>query len=272
MADGKMNKNRPEFSPPTSSPGGARPAPAGANPSAEAVKPKPKAKSKAPSEWPWGLARRLGVSTLVLLHLTAVVAAPWCIQLRDIRIPALPPGMPVRDAQGRVVPLDQLDPLRYPPQRPTLPLALYEFFFHYANLIYINNGYDFFSPDPDASRLIRYWVYDSAGQEIATDRFPDLKSQWPRLFYHRHMMLAAQLREFGEDGLRLLARRLLRTVPNAARVHVELFAHELLTPEQVKAGTPLDDAGTYQTLGAIDEYAPATPASGETVRVQGAGR
>lgn len=264
-----MSKNRPDFASSTS---GNRPAASGATPvAAEPSKSKAKAKRGAESPWPWGRFRRLAVSALVLLHLTAVVAAPWCIQLRDIRIPALPPGMPVRDAHGRIVPLEELDPERYPPQPPTLPLALYEFFFHYANLVYINNGYNFFSPDPDASRLIRFWVYNSAGDEIATDTFPDLKSQWPRLFYHRHMMLAAQVREFGEDGLRLVARRLLRTIPGAARVHVELGMHELLTPEQVKANKPLNASDTYQTIAAIDEYAPQD-SGGETINVGRAAR
>jgi hypothetical protein len=252
-----MSKNRPDFSPPSS--GGNRPGTSGAPAAAEPAKPK-KAKSKTPTPWPWGLARRLAVSLLALLHLTAVVVAPWFLLLRDIRVPASPPGMPVRDAQGRIVSPEQFEAAQIPVQPPTLPLALYRFFFHYANLIYINNGYDFFSPDPVPNHLIRYTLYNSAGEDIGTDTFPDLNNQWPRLFYHRRMMLASQIGEFdretGEEGLRLIARRLLKVNPGVYRVRVDLGVHELLTPAQVRGGKPLDASDTYQPLRSVEEYAP----------------
>jgi hypothetical protein len=267
-----MSKNRPDFAPqPTQA---NRPAPGAAAPAApEQTKPKPKAKPKSPSPWPWGLMRRLAVSALVLLHLTAVISAPWFLLVRDLRIPATPPGMPVRDAQGRVLSPEQFEAAQIPVQAPTLPYALYRFFIHYANLIYINNGYDFFSPDPVPNQLIRYTLYNSAGENIGTDTFPDLKSQWPRLFYHRHMMLASQLGEFdretGEEGLRLIGRRLLATHPGAYRVRVDLAVHELLTPQQVLDGKPLNASETYQPLRSIDEYAP--PAEQQPPRAAAAG-
>lgn len=252
-----MSKNRPDLAPTSTQ--ASRTAPGGAAPVAT-EQAKAKAKLKSPSPWPWGLMRRLAVSVLVLLHLTAVVSAPWFLLVRDIRVPATPPGMPVRDAQGRVLSPEQFEAAGVPVQAPTLPYALYRFFFHYANLIYINNGYDFFSPDPVPNQLIRYTLYNSAGEEIGTDTFPDLKSQWPRLFYHRHMMLASQLGEFdretGEDGLRLIARRLLATHPGAHRVRVDLAVHELLTPQQVVEGKPLNASDTYQPLRSVEEYAP----------------
>ena len=271
-----MSKNRPDFSPPTSSPGGTRPTPPGGPAAAEQPKPRPRAKSRAPSAWPWGWVRRLAVSALVLLHLTAVVAAPWFLLLREIRMPATPPGMPVRDAQGREVSPDQFEAAQIPVQAPTLPLALYRFFFHYANLVYINNGYDFFSPDPVPNQLIRYTLYNSAGEEIGADVFPDVKSQWPRLFYHRHMMLASQIGEFdrerGEAGLRLIARRLLATNPGAARVRVDLGVHELLTPQQVREGTLINASETYQPLRSIDEYAPPAEQPPSAAGAQGGTR
>lgn len=234
------------------------------DPKAEAkLKPKPKPKPYSP--WPWRPTVRVILSLLIALHLTAVFSAPWYIQLRPIMTPQLEPGSVVRDANGRPIPFEELRPDEYPPQRPRVPLALFEFFFHYANLLYINNGYDFFSPNPVPSQLIRYWVYDSGGQEISTGMFPDRKEQWPRLFYHRHMMLAAQVAEFGEEGLRSYARHILRTHPAASRVHLELGIHHLLTPQQVIDGKLLDASDTYETIEKVDESAaPRTNDSGGT--------
>ena len=82
----------------------------------------------------------------------------------------------------RPIPLEQLDPRQYPPQRAIVPQTISGFFWHYANLLYINNGYDFFSPDPSVSHLIRYEVFDAANKPIAKGEFPNRLEQWPRLF------------------------------------------------------------------------------------------
>ncbi len=63
----------------------------------------------------------------------------------------------------------------------------------YADTLYLNSGYGFFGPEPPlTSGQISYVVYDEAGAEKASGRFPDLKEQWPRLWYHRFMMLSDQ--------------------------------------------------------------------------------
>ena len=59
----------------------------------------------------------------------------------------------------------------------------------YSNALYLNHGYFFFAPSPGPSHLIEYDVPADDGSK-ETFRIPDRQSQWPRLFYHRHLMLA----------------------------------------------------------------------------------
>lgn len=56
----------------------------------------------------------------------------------------------------------------------------------------LNNGYRFFAPDPGASHLVKYELLKD-GQPIATGKFPDKDSHWPRLYYHRHFMLSEMM-------------------------------------------------------------------------------
>jgi hypothetical protein len=62
----------------------------------------------------------------------------------------------------------------------------------YADFFYLNQGYAFFAPDPGPSHLIQYTVDKGASTEtpIVERRFPGLHRQFPRLYYHRHFMLA----------------------------------------------------------------------------------
>ena len=214
---------------------------------------KPRAPRKA-SPWPWGAWRRSFLSVLIAFHVVAVFSAPWFIQMQDIFEPALPPGRAPRDAQGRVIPMEQLDPRQYPPLRPVLPEALasyrsrFPLIWHYANLLYINNGYDFFSPDPTFNTIIRYEVYDAAGQSIIKGELPNKREQWPRLLYHRYMMLADQSSD--PRNVRLgwtdkIGQALLAEY-DGATVHMETVRHHLLTPEEVLAGRRLNEDSTYE--------------------------
>ena len=63
----------------------------------------------------------------------------------------------------------------------------------YIDGLYLNHGYAFFAPNPGASHLVRYRVEYDDGRQPIEGMFPDLKSQRPRLLYHRHFMLAEQL-------------------------------------------------------------------------------
>jgi len=204
------------------------------------------------------------VTLLVVLHLTAVFSAPWALSTQ----PALPPGY--------VPPPSQESPLPPPDspmwQEPRLPRLLHGFFRHYLNLLYLNHGYEFFAPDPNGSHLIRYQVYDSGGAEIASGEFPSLEEQWPRLLYHRHMMLAAQTGDLGEESGRHFARHLLH-LHGGHTCQLQWVIHKLLSPDEVRQGTPLDDPSTFEVLARIEETVNVEPSANEqAVRIPGAGR
>ncbi|MEM9660423.1 MAG: hypothetical protein AAF961_18830, partial [Planctomycetota bacterium] len=151
----------------------------------------------------------------------------------------------------------------------------------YVNLLYINHGYEFFAPDPAPSQLARFVLFDADGDEMATIVLPDIEKQRPRLFYHRHMMLAAQAEDprLGEfEAHRLYAQHLLRTHEGAARVRVERGLHLLLSPQQVSpkpsAGGPTEamdlvDSSTYHTIDQFEVYADELQAPAAKVRIPG---
>jgi hypothetical protein len=217
-------------------------APTGEKKPAAAAPPKPKPPRK-PSPWPWGLFRRIVVSVLLSWHLLAVFVAPWFLDLRGEGF-ALPP----RDAQGRTIPRNLVRPEQLVGEPPVLAIWLYDAVRHYADLLYINNGYEFFSPDPIWSYLLKYEVFDAQGQVLAEGRIPDRRDQWPRLFYHRHMMLVEQA---GDEAMRgadaHIAQRLLQKHRGEV-IRVQVLRHHLLTPRDVAAGKRPDEPSTYEVI------------------------
>lgn len=246
-----ISKQQPP-TPPQPPGGEKKPAP----PPEAKAKAKP-AKPKAPTPWTWGAVARLAASAAIVLHVTAVFTAPWYLQLWPLAttVPMVEPGGVPRDEQGRELPPEQLQ--QYPLQIPRLPRILNKSLRHYANLLFINHGYDFFSPDPGVSHLIRYEVYDDAGEKLASGQFPHRGEQRPRLFYHRHMMLVEQLFEPGGDDARArdslyrIADRLMEA-HDGTRARLQLVRHHLLTPAQVLAGQRIDSDGTYEQLDLIE--------------------
>lgn len=218
--------------------------------------PKPKTPKSPGGNWTWGAPARIIVSLLVAFHLAAVFSAPWFIQLGDLFVPNLPPGTLIRDAQGRPIPLDQLSPTKFPPMLPRLPWALgYKTFRIYNNLLYINHGYDFFTPDPSVSHVLRFTVLNERGEEIHKGEFPNRNEQWPRLYYHRHMMLCDQSSDMNLRDMRWetrIAKRLLDEY-NGDSVQMQFYVHHLLRPDQVKEGMALTDESTYELVGQMQQ-------------------
>ena len=62
----------------------------------------------------------------------------------------------------------------------------------YLDALYLNQGHSFFAPDVGPGHIIRYELLDQSGRAIEQGELPSRKEHWPRLFYHRHMMLADQ--------------------------------------------------------------------------------
>lgn len=105
-----------------------------------------------------GRRTKIAISTLVLVHLWAVIAEP-------IRFSTRGPGGPSPAASA----------LRRPVGA-------------YVDFAYLSHGYAFFAPDPGPSHLVQASWTDNQGT-VQTQTFPDLNDQWPRLLYHRHFML-----------------------------------------------------------------------------------
>lgn len=223
--------------------------------------------SKSAAPWPpWA---RWLASGLLLLHVVAVFAAPWANQTSP-RV--LPP-----DYAPRVAPevLRPADPPREEDFRsPPLIGALMSLLRPYLNATYTNHGYDFFTPDPAGSYLIGYDVYDAQGQIVTQGQYPDLDDQWPRLFYHRHMMLAAQIDEFGLNWPNMIGRELLER-HNAERVHLLFGYHRLPLPEEVAEGTALNARWLYETVREFDiragdrDFSASSPGDRVPIRVPG---
>ncbi|MEQ8846631.1 hypothetical protein [Botrimarina sp.] len=123
----------------------------------------------------------------------------------------------------------------------------------YTDSLYLNHGYHFFGPDPPINQLVRYRVADQAGQVVAEGQFPSTADQWPRLLYHRHMMLADQAalgppdlsaQEWLELSLKAYARRLLR-VHSGDSARVDYVRHQPLAPAAVLAGEDANAAGLF---------------------------
>ncbi|TWT41569.1 hypothetical protein [Botrimarina hoheduenensis] len=149
----------------------------------------------------------------------------------------------------------------------------------YTDPLYLNHGYHFFGPEPPINQLMRYAVYDENGAELATGEFPNKSEQWPRLYYHRHMMLADQadlapgqsIEEAVRLSLRSYARHLLRK-HDGAEARVNCVRHALLDPQEVLRGVDPNAAETFLPVDSVIERARdlSTPLVGP-VRGQGGG-
>lgn len=105
-------------------------------------------------------------------------------------------------------------------QSPKSPMRLY------LNALYLNQAHSFFAPEVGPGHVIHYELYDQSNRIVENGKLPDKKEHTPRLFYHRHMMLADQ-----SDGpmqrqfLEAFARHLLRGNKDAQSVRVKRYAH-----------------------------------------------
>lgn len=239
--------------------------------SAKPAKP-PREKRLRDPAMPWGPWLRAGVSCAVLFHLSAVFVPPWYLYITAPQklTPALPPGERVLDRSGNDLPPDRWGEAGVSEQRPPLVGPLAWLMRHYANLLYINNGYEFFSPNPTISHVVEYEVLDESGQPVAKGRMPDLRDQWPRLFYHRHMMLVEQTQAPDHPliGVEDTAGEWLCKKYGGESVRMTLRIHHLLTPQQILEGMRPEDESTYETVGSFTHRrgdVPRPNAAGESI-------
>ncbi len=138
----------------------------------------------------------------------------------------------------------------------------------YANALYLNHGYFFFAPSPGPSHLVEYDVEFKDGKK-ETFRFPDRQSQRPRLFYHRHLMLAEWLhanypatsapdwvpreeQQFQQENYQRVVdsfRQHLQQLHGSQRVTLRRLEHQLIAPEDYLQGErDLNASHLYQRL------------------------
>jgi hypothetical protein len=70
----------------------------------------------------------------------------------------------------------------------------------YLQATLLDNGYQFFAPDPGPSHLVKYEVVKSDGTRVK-GIFPDRAEHRPRLLYHRHFMLSEFLNALAPPDL-----------------------------------------------------------------------
>jgi hypothetical protein len=105
----------------------------------------------------------------------------------------------------------------------------------YLDALNLNHAHSFFAPDVGPGHVIHYELYDQANHMLSDGTLPNKKEHWPRLLYHRYMMLADQAEVPSDDKqehdkfqrmfLEAYARQLLRLNHDAASVRVQRFAH-----------------------------------------------
>lgn len=128
----------------------------------------------------------------------------------------------------------------------------------YLDALYMNQGHSFFAPDVGPGHLIRYQLFDQSGREIEHGDLPSRKDHWPRLLYHRYMMLADQSEVATDDKptrerwerkyLEAFGRHLLRTNENAQSIRLQRYAHWPPPRGVVQKGTKLTDPAGYEML------------------------
>jgi hypothetical protein len=128
----------------------------------------------------------------------------------------------------------------------------------YLDALAMNRGHHFFAPDPPPGNLIQYELVDSKGNTTGGE-FPRKKEYWPRLRYHRHMMLAAQAglgmadertdNEWTAKYLTAYAFHLLRE-HDGERIRIRRVIHEVLPPPVARRpedrDLALNDPKTYR--------------------------
>ncbi len=200
--------------------------------------------SEASFSWRAGRYWRPVVSVLLILHLAAVFTAPFTFAASGFGIAS------------------------------PFAVMLMDFFRPYIDAAYWNHGYFFFAPNPGPSHVLKCRLYWNDGRPPEELWIPDRHRQVPRLFYHRHFMLAEQLhmlfvppappedfpdREaWRRQRAAYEVRRKafidhLRHRHGASRVELVRVEHRPFSPEECLAGMALTDPRLYQELPESDE-------------------
>jgi len=117
----------------------------------------------------------------------------------------------------------------------------------YLQLLYLNNGYHFFAPEPAESTLLAYSAEREDGTVIE-GRIPN-RQIVPRLLYHRHFMLTEQMNsgppELEKPWYRSYAEHIGHKY-GAKKVTLTRQLHYLPTMEMVRQGISLHNPESFE--------------------------
>jgi len=117
----------------------------------------------------------------------------------------------------------------------------------YLQLLYLNNGYHFFAPEPAESTLLAYKA-ERADGTVIEGSIPN-RQIVPRLLYHRHFMLTEQMNsgppELEKPWYRSYAEHIGHKY-GAKKVTLTRQLHYLPTMEMVRDGISLHNPESYQ--------------------------
>jgi hypothetical protein len=125
----------------------------------------------------------------------------------------------------------------------------------YLQLLYLNNGYHFFAPEPAESTLLAYTATREDGT-VTEGRIPN-RQIVPRLLYHRHFMLTEQMNsgppELEAPWFRSYAEHIGHKY-GAGKVTLTRQLHYLPTMDMVRRGISLHNPESYenQPLGEFE--------------------
>jgi hypothetical protein len=140
---------------------------------------------------------------------------------------------------------------------PASPLvqSVWLIFQPYLQLLYLNNGYHFFAPEPAESTLLAYTAKREDGT-VVEGRIPN-RQIVPRLLYHRHFMLTEQMNSGPPDLETPWYRSYAEHIGHkygARQVTLTRQLHYLPTMEMVRGGISLHNPESYenQPLGEFE--------------------
>ena len=135
----------------------------------------------------------------------------------------------------------------------------------YIEAAFLDHGYAFFAPDPPrANYLIRYRLEFDDGRPPVERTFPDVERHWPRLLYHRHLMLTSQVNDDINLAPKVGALKWesfkshLKTKYGAKNVELTGVEHFVPLPNHFKQGMQIRDPRLYRDLSPPSSNEPST--------------
>jgi hypothetical protein len=130
-----------------------------------------------------------------------------------------------------------------------LVFAIWKIFSPYLQLLYLNQGYSFFAPEPSPTTMLSYVAERDDGTSVR-GRLPEGVLE-PRLLYHRYLLLTEHIGiappALQDNWYRSYARHLCLKY-GAARVRLTRITHYPAAMELIRNGGQLDDPASFDEM------------------------